>query len=896
MKTILSAAVCGVLASFSMTAQAGESAAEKKVELAIERQSLVDALDEWAKQTGLQFISPSSEILNATLVPPIKGSYTAGGALEELLKGTSLTYVWISERTVAIKDKVQVLPAALRKSSADTESVLQLGGLNDGMTRVAAADPQGRASDTSSSPTNLSARDAATLELEEIIVTGSHIRGKAQSSSPLLTITRDEIARTGYTTVAELMATVPQNFAGVAAGTNEQRATDAGNGSYGTAVDLRGLGADATLILVNGHRLAPSGYYGAFSDVSVIPLSAVERVEILADGASAIYGSDAIGGVVNYILTEDFSGAETSASFGNSADGDPQQYSISQVLGTTWDSGHALLSYEYHEQDELRASDRDYAAAAEPAFLLPSSDQHSAFLSASQEITSAWTLRGDGLYSERGMDFQASIAGTPFPIDARTKQYSATVENEIQLAGSWRSTIAATHGGNDSFTANAFGRADSEARLTTFDVMADGAVLSLAGGEVLAAVGGQYRDEKFDRLFAGSFASAGPDISADRYVYAAFAELSVPIVGASNSRPGIERLAFDLAARYEEYSDFGSTTDPKFGFVWAPTSALQFRGTVSSSFKAPNFQQLMGGGFALLENSPDPLSPTGESVVLLLIGENPGLDPQRSTQWTAGLDLTPSSLPGFRTQLTYFDIHFKDRLTSPDLPILQGTSQAERDAAFIHRNPSPAEVAAFVEAVGPTNFTDVTAFIGPQRQLSDVTAIADSRTQNIAVADMRGIDLLASYRGRAATVSYEFGISGTYLLDFENVPRPGFEAVDELNQLGHPIDLRLRATGTLSRGGASATLSVNHQGGYSDETGETPVAIDSWTTVDLQLHYQTSGAPANGGWDFALSVLNLLDKDPPRVVSSTLFSPVGYDSANANPLGRTILARVQKSW
>src|SRR5689334_11238266 len=121
MKTILSAAAAALLVLCAVNAGAQAKASEKKVDLAIKQQGLADALNDWAQQTGLQFVSPSSEMMNLTLAPRIEGEYTAQRALEELLKGTSLTYEWVSERAVAIREEPRIVPAVLRKTSADAQ-------------------------------------------------------------------------------------------------------------------------------------------------------------------------------------------------------------------------------------------------------------------------------------------------------------------------------------------------------------------------------------------------------------------------------------------------------------------------------------------------------------------------------------------------------------------------------------------------------------------------------------------------------------------------------------------------------------------------------------------------------------------------------------------------------
>src|SRR6202789_3067941 len=130
------------------------------------------------------------------------------------------------------------------------------------------------------------------------------------------------------------------------------------NSVNGNAPNLRGLGSGATLVLINGHRVAPGNSDGSFVDISMIPLTAVERVEIVTDGASAIYGSDAVGGVVNIILRTKFDCADTRVQYGSVTDGSSHNVTVGQTVGTDWTGGSGVLSYQYFDQTALAARSR----------------------------------------------------------------------------------------------------------------------------------------------------------------------------------------------------------------------------------------------------------------------------------------------------------------------------------------------------------------------------------------------------------------------------------------------------------------------------------------------------------------------------------------------------------
>lgn len=201
---------------------------------------------------------------------------------------------------------------------------------------------------------------AGTATLEEIVVTGSRIRDTEAAGSKLTVIGRDQIDASGYGKIEDVLATVTQNF------NQNNGAVVEGNHFFninrGAEVQLRGLGPGTTLTLINGQRQGASGLQGMFTDVSTIPASAVERIEILPEGAAALYGSDAIGGVVNIILRKNFNGFETRLRT-STAGGDANERGIAQLWGHAWSRGHLLLGFQYNHSAALACSARAYCAA-----------------------------------------------------------------------------------------------------------------------------------------------------------------------------------------------------------------------------------------------------------------------------------------------------------------------------------------------------------------------------------------------------------------------------------------------------------------------------------------------------------------------------------------------------
>jgi iron complex outermembrane receptor protein len=203
--------------------------------------------------------------------------------------------------------------------------------------------------------------EPAATTLDRIEVTGSNIpRTQLESSSPVQVISREQIDRTGKATIAEFLQTLTADGAG-----SIPKSFGTGFAGGGAGISLRGLGASSTLVLLNGRRIASYGLADdgqkVFTDLSVIPMDAVERVEVLKDGASAIYGSDAIAGVVNIILRRDFTGATGKVSYGTSgdSDGNARKATITAGVGNLdEDDFNAFVSIDVSKTDGIAISDR----------------------------------------------------------------------------------------------------------------------------------------------------------------------------------------------------------------------------------------------------------------------------------------------------------------------------------------------------------------------------------------------------------------------------------------------------------------------------------------------------------------------------------------------------------
>jgi iron complex outermembrane recepter protein len=211
----------------------------------------------------------------------------------------------------------------------------------------------------SSSDVALSSPKAAhpKTELTTVII-GTH-SDKPPAGVQYISMSRADMNRRGYATVQEVLRGLPQNFSG---GPSEDTwamgQEELFNVSRGTGANLRGLGAGSTLVLLNGRRLAAGGGDGRFVDLSAIPLAAVDHIEVLPDGASAVYGADAVGGVINVQLRGDYEGRESQVRWGEATSGNPSQRQLAQTWGGAWDSGNALISAEYYDRGALGSAER----------------------------------------------------------------------------------------------------------------------------------------------------------------------------------------------------------------------------------------------------------------------------------------------------------------------------------------------------------------------------------------------------------------------------------------------------------------------------------------------------------------------------------------------------------
>lgn len=871
------------------TAFAGDL--EEVVHFDIKADTLNAALLQYGLQAHLRMSLDPTLGLQKPRAERLKGDYTGRDALVRLLKGTQLRFVERGHTIDIVTNGGQRV--SRRITAADQTDPPQARDADERRTGEQGMAEKAESHTAQKTPPGL----------QEVIVTGTHISGAPPQSAPIITFTRQEIEDSGYSTIEQFMQSIPQNFSAVGSGGADLNEDSlAGNTGFGTGVDIRGLGYDSTLVLVNGHRMAPAGTQGSFSDISVIPVSAIDRIDILTDGASAIYGSDAVGGVVNYILKSDQSGASTTVQYGGVTSGGLKDFRAGQSIGGDWKGGGGFLSYEYHDQSSLVAADRAYSRSAPGQDLLPEARQNSLFGTLHQQATDDLELSADAFYADR---HNGAVLGVVLldPQVAETREYQVTLDANWRFESAWHLDATAGYGG--SLTKNTFPGAvqGANSTLAVTDLTANGPLLTLPGGPIRIALGSEVRDTTLSQGLTGGLAYI-PAINRGRTVESAYAEMRVPLLAARNVM-GADRapiLELDAAARYEHYTDFGSSANPQVGLAWSPIGGLRLRSTWSSSFAAPQLSETNGARFAYLFNSPDPLSPVGRSAVLILQGGNPRLGPEKSTQWTGGVDLMPTVIHGSRVSVNYYRIDYDNRIDIPGIPIFAALAQGNLYSGFIERSPSPALITQLTSP--PYLFTNATLLpypgYGPPQTLTDAAAVADDELQNIGRTVTDGLDLTADYAGNRGGWRYHAGINGTYVLDYQETDISGGPTTSVLSTLGNPINFRARASGGIAKGAMALSMAVNYYNRYVDRTiPAQPVPIASWTTVDIQGRYSLFQDGVDNilrDLDVVLSCVNCLNRNPPHVAPSSDLLERGYDPANANPLGRFVSLSLEKDW
>jgi iron complex outermembrane receptor protein len=870
--------------------------AETTYSFNLPEQALADSLRAIGQQTEMNILFEPEAVKNARS-PALRGQYTVDEAIRLLLTGTKLEAQRTAASNLVIKVKsarTSVLPAA--SIEAQATSGTRLAQSNSGSPQSQTAGPQN--ADTSKSTSEPSKKE----DLSEIIVTGTNISGVDNKTVPLMSFDRAAIDRSGVSNLGDFINTLPQNFKG----SNTQDGFLSGTGigtnnvENSTAANLRGLGSSSTLTLLNGHRVAASAW-GTGVDLSMIPLEAVERVDVLTDGSSAVYGSDAIGGVINIILRKDFNGQSTTARLDTLARGGGELKQFGQTVGRTWDTGGALAVFQFDDANAIRTDQRSFTAnVPQPTDIYPTSKRYSGVLSAHQSINSSVEVFGDAVLGHDSGQRHDTTGFVPPDIQVITNHTDST---SADLGARWEpfadwhlegngtySQVDTPIGENFSpvfpgYTNGApFGRTLST--IKEGDLKLDGTLWSGGGASVKAAFGGSYRQEVSSSLAIYS----GIDNATSRHVYAGFAEFYAPLITATNALPGIQKLDLSAAIRDDHYSDFGSRLNPRVGLFYSPVQQVGLRASFSSSFRAPNpFETVAASspGFVIVEPGfAQPGDPAGNTPVLLF--ENQAIKPETSKNLTVGLDFTPASWPTTRFSLNYYRITYTDRLIHA--PVTAGIFDSPQVyGPLITQFPNDAAVAAFVAGLQPPQpVLDVTP---GQTGLAGIRYAFPYGEINATKELTQGVDFAShSLVDLDATNKLIFDFNATYIKEISNTFCDSCTNIDVADTYANPQKLRLRAAAGWTNATFSVNSAVNFGNAYSDTNLLVPGRISSFTTADLNASWHYAGT----GTTLTINIINLFNENPP--LTAPTLNAVQYDPTNADARGRVLSLQVRQSW
>jgi iron complex outermembrane recepter protein len=905
-------AVCSAVALVLMASSAlAQGMPERKVAYDVAAQPLPEALNAFAKQSKVRIVFEQQDA-QGLRSESLKGSFTPQAALKMLLGSSSLRYEFVDDHTVEIRGT----SAADTVSSSDGKNPSDLNKTSwvamGGPIRLAQSDtppPANNSSSSTSSDVPEDAKGVPLAKIEQVVVTGTLIHGVSPDSSPSTLYTREDIERTGATTVAQFAKMIPQNFASVDGTSSYGMGSGAGlnildpsnNFTKGSSINLRGLGVGATLVLFDGRRMAPAGSSGYGVDVSLLPLSAIDHVEVLTDGASAIYGADAVAGVVNFVPRRDYSGAEVALRYGNSNDGGGAENGASLTLGSAWRRGNVLFSYEHYEQDSLKESDRDFvtfnAAGQGLNRLVPRQHRNSFLANGSSHLTETVEALADAYYTDRQFGDVSSSSFARSDVTGGAKTAGGSVGLRWKAFDSW---IVQGVGGYADTKANVTTistlvaapsaptttNGSTESEIKSIDVTADGPIFDLPAGSAKLSLSGQVRREFFANT---SSLAAGTQLERD--VTGTALEIFVPVVSSRNARGALKRFELSAAVRRDHYDDFGSATKPKFGVLWSPLNGLNVRASYAEAFRAPPIAKLTDGqpSYILF---PIPNGSVSTNTLFDFSGGNPTLQPETSTSKTFGIDYRKAGDHDVSLSATYFKVDYRDRIASPPLGGNPFTIYSNQGilAPFIDFNPDPSFITeafqsgAFVNPLGLTQ--------------SQVQAVFDNRLQNISESSTDGVDMSVSWKTTTSLGTISPTVSGSYLLSSKFKSASTTPSLSQVGIVFFPPHLRARGGVNWSLGDLSSSITANYVGGGRNTTVVPSTRVGSWTTIDWHFAYSRDVEDGTflDGMGASVNVQNVANNDPPTFAAPVGAGYIGFDPSNTNPLGRFYSVMLNKRW
>ncbi|WP_229804744.1 TonB-dependent receptor [Paludibacterium paludis] len=829
------------------------------------------------------------------------------------------------------------------------------------------------------------AADDGVTQLERVEVTGSNIKRsiKQELAQPISTIRTEDMTRQGFTTVEQVISSLASNQAALVSASSVQ--TISGGAAYAS---LRGLGSQYTLILLDGRRVANQAISGYATDLNAIPLSSIERIEVLRDGASAIYGTDAIGGVINFITKKSYQGVTVSGELISTAHtgGGSGNASITAGMGSLSEDGYNVYgSLSYQKTDPITTNHRDFARqyltasnlsgrtfpgnftykdkaynlaspTCQPPYSLPLGSlacgematlymdltpkveqssvtakvarrigEHTLSLQylgtriistthiSPEPLTDIVTLLpGDRYYPTRLPDgtptdgSEAVVNTRAVPLGPRVTESRSTTQriafNAEGVIAGWdykggvayssnRTVINFKSGYVNSSTVasaikngsiNPFGPSPAGAWqsvelkgdgwiadfvTTMADLKFSKELFELPAGAVATAIGFEARHEKLDskiqsiaQYAQGSGIADSKSTKGGRTVTALYAEADVPI---------IKNLDLQLAARYDRYTDFGNTFNPKVALKYLPMPQVMLRASASKGFRAPTLYDIYSPDNATYTANKfdDPLRCPGgvpanggnevndcNTQFQNLQGGSNNLRPEKASTLSVGVVVEP----------------VKEVTASADLwwSVVKD-SIGQLDPGIVFSNP-----ALYAER-----------FVrNPNGSLKYVV----TRSQNLGTLSAAGVDLSLILRSpKTAWGNFTVNLDGTYTSKYAQQLEPGGAYFSPLggwykDVLQPVVRWKHSLAFNWNNGPWSGALVQNYMAGYTDMNPKKQRhKVDSYETWNLSANYV---------WDKKLTltagIRNLLDEAPPYSNQTKSFQ-VGFDPVRTDPVGRS---------
>ncbi|NDH57473.1 MAG: TonB-dependent receptor [Betaproteobacteria bacterium] len=430
-------------------------------------------------------------------------------------------------------------------------------------------------------------------------VTGSRIkRVDAEGAVPVTVITREQIESSGVTSVAEVMRNVTFAAAG------NFRPQSGSSAQAWASIDLKGLGSGRTLVLIDGRRAPKGPMVATAADMNSIPLGAVERIEILTDGASAVYGSDAIAGVVNIITRKDFEGFQYSAAdeaqiknaslFARGEYKVNKDWSLYANTGVTRVESFGRYAPTPGAVVLSATSPNNIASQVDPSLAGKSVTLRHRFAAAGNRDTNTDSNIYDMLLGTQGqigsVAIDAGFRWTDYQYLELGRNYIVTaIATQFMNSGAYNIFKPSANSADVLNSIKATIGRDSNFKIAEVYGTATVPLMKMAGGQVQLLLGGERRFEQYqdqyDSLSEGGqiLGSAGNSAGGTRGVTSMFSEALVPVAS------GVE---VSLAARHENYSDYGSSNAPKASLRWKLSNNLLLRGSVGAGFAAPSLDKI----------------------------------------------------------------------------------------------------------------------------------------------------------------------------------------------------------------------------------------------------------------------------------------------------------------